>query len=99
MRDLALSQPAKFDLTTGRVWIMGVLNATPDSFYADSRISDIPQALARAETMVREGSDLLDIGGESTRPGAAPVSAEVERERVLPLIEALHQRWPQMPLS
>jgi dihydropteroate synthase len=99
MRDLALSQPARFDLTTGRVWIMGVLNATPDSFYADSRVAGIPQALAKAEAMIREGADLLDVGGESTRPGAAPISAALERERVLPLIEALRQQWPQMPLS
>jgi dihydropteroate synthase len=78
---------------------MGVLNATPDSFYPQSRVSDISQAAAKAGQMIDEGADVLDIGGESTRPGAAPVSLSEELDRVLPVVEALHQRWPSQILS
>jgi dihydropteroate synthase len=78
---------------------MGVLNATPDSFYAGSRTPALTQAISLAETMIQQGADLLDVGGESTRPGAAPVSLADESERLLPIIEALHTRWPAMPIS
>jgi len=78
---------------------MGVLNATPDSFYAGSRVPQSEEAVARAEAMVKEGADILDIGGESTRPGAAPVSLAVELSRVIPVVEALHQTLPDCPLS
>ena len=95
-----LSQPANAEfLSQGRVWIMGVLNATPDSFYPDSRALEIPDALTKAERMIQDGADVLDIGGESTRPGASPVSPSVELERVIPLIDAIHERWPHIPLS
>jgi dihydropteroate synthase len=78
---------------------MGVLNATPDSFYADSRTPDAGVALANAAQMIQEGADVMDIGGESTRPGAAPVPHDEELARVLPIIDALHARWPDIPLS
>jgi dihydropteroate synthase len=101
MRDRALSQPVNLDFlhTKGRVWIMGVLNATPDSFYADSRTLDPLDAAAKAEQMIEQGAAILDIGGESTRPGSAPVPASVELDRVLPVIDAIHQRFPATPLS
>jgi dihydropteroate synthase len=82
-----------------RAWIMGVLNATPDSFYAGARSPALPNALTHAEILIQEGADLLDIGGESTRPGAVEVPLAEELERVLPLIDALHQRWPGVFLS
>ncbi len=69
---------------------MGVLNVTPDSFSDGGRYFGRESALARARAMAGEGADLIDIGGESTRPGAAPVPEEEELRRVLPVIEALH---------
>lgn len=72
--------------------IMGVLNATPDSFYAESRVSGTESGLERALRMIDEGADILDVGGESTRPGSLAVPLEAELARVLPLIEAIRQR-------
>jgi len=76
---------------------MGIINVTPDSFSGDGLLTEgevVARALAQAEQFVRGGADILDIGGESTRPGAAPVSAEEEMARVLPVIEALsRQGW------
>jgi dihydropteroate synthase len=75
-----------------RPLVMGVLNATPDSF-SDGGLYDVPErALARAERMVAEGADLLDLGGESTRPGAAPVSPRDEAARILPTLRLLKSR-------
>ncbi len=68
---------------------MGVLNATPDSFYSPSRVSSPDEACVQARAMVDDGADILDIGGESTRPGCEPVNAAEEQARVLPLLEAL----------
>ena len=75
------------DLSQPRV--MGILNRTPDSFSDGGRFTDFDAALRHAETIVREGADLLDIGGESTRPGAEAVSEQQELDRVIPLIETL----------
>ncbi len=68
---------------------MGVLNVTPDSFSDGGRFVDVRSAIAHAHQMVEEGAAIIDIGGESTRPGAAPVSADEELERIIPVIEAL----------
>jgi dihydropteroate synthase len=77
-----------FDLsTTG--WIMGVLNVTPDSFSDGERFFQAPQALAQARKMMAAGADIIDIGGESTRPGAEPVDAVEEKRRVVPVIKEL----------
>jgi len=86
-------------LTLGRrTLIMGVLNVTPDSFYAGSTYLDSPSAIAHALDLERAGADLLDIGGESTRPGSDPVSAEAELARVLPVIEGLRGKL-RIPIS
>ncbi|MDW8106097.1 MAG: dihydropteroate synthase [Armatimonadota bacterium] len=82
-----------------RTLVMGVLNATPDSFYDGGRYTTLEAALARAEQMLAEGADILDIGGESTRPGADPVPEAEEIRRVIPLIEAIHARYPKAILS
>src|ERR1019366_2468318 len=82
-----------------RPWIMGGLNATPDSFYAGSRTPLIAAALAVADEMVQSGADVLEVGGESTRPGAAEVPVDVELERVLPVVAALRARHPALPIS
>jgi len=72
-----------------RVLVMGVINATPDSFSDGGRLLDPAQAIAAGVRMVDEGADLLDVGGESTRPGAAQVDEEEERRRVVPVIDGL----------
>jgi len=72
--------------------VMGVLNVTPDSFSDGGRFYSVEAALERAGQMIREGADLLDVGGESTRPGAAPVPTEEEIQRVVPVIQQLAAR-------
>jgi len=76
-------------LALDRVRIMGVLNVTPDSFSDGGEFRTREAAVARATTMHHEGADIIDVGGESTRPGAAPVSEKEELDRVLPVLEAL----------
>ncbi len=73
----------------GRTLIMGILNVTPDSFSDGGHYFEVDKAIARARQMVEEGADIIDIGGESTRPGALPVSVADELARVLPVIEGL----------
>ena len=80
-------------LTLGRrTHVMGVLNVTPDSFSDGGLFFDAARAVARAEEMVEEGADILDVGGESTRPGGAPVSDEEELRRVVPVVEAVARK-------
>jgi dihydropteroate synthase len=69
--------------------VMGILNVTPDSFYDGGRYADLSAAVDRAHELVSQGAEIIDIGGESTRPGAVPVSAKDELARVLPVIERL----------
>lgn len=76
-------------LDAGRTLLMGILNVTPDSFSDGGRFGDPEAAIEHARRMVDEGADILDVGGESTRPGAEPVPAEEELLRVLPLVERL----------
>ena len=79
--------------------VMGILNCTPDSFSDGGHFADSATALAHAETMLDEGADLIDVGGESTRPGSAPVSAAEERQRVVPVIIELRRRRPSATIS
>ena len=79
--------------------LMGIVNATPDSFYDGNPQNNLPALLKKCADYLSDGADILDIGGESTRPGATPVSAEEELARVLPLIKAAHAKWPKVPLS
>lgn len=72
-----------------RPLVMGILNVTPDSFSDGGRYLDAEAAVARGRAMVAEGADIVDVGGESTRPGAEPVGEAVERQRVVPVVEAL----------
>ena len=75
--------------------IMGVLNLTPDSFFEGSRASSLAHAKSSIESMMADGADIIDIGAESTRPGATPVSVEAECERLFPILEWLqHQSIP-----
>ena len=73
----------------GRPELWGILNVTPDSFSDGGRFADLDAALAQGRRMVAEGASVIDVGGESTRPGAEPVAPQVERERVLPVVAAL----------
>lgn len=78
---------------------MGILNVTPDSFYEGSRAQTDHDILERAEMMIKEGADCLDIGGYSTRPGAAVISEEEEIRRVIPAIRLVTQQFPAIPVS
>jgi len=86
-----------FDFSTPRV--MGILNITPDSFYAGSRQQNIDDALRTARKMLDEGADIIDIGGYSSRPGAEDISTKEECQRVVPVIEAVHQTFPDAIIS
>jgi dihydropteroate synthase len=81
-----------------RALLMGILNVSPDSFAEPSTARDVTTFVARALRMEADGADIIDLGGESTRPGAELVSAEIERDRVMPVVEALAGRL-RIPLS
>jgi dihydropteroate synthase len=82
-----------------RTLIMGVLNVTPDSFSDGGHFLEPICAIQRGVELVREGADWIDVGGESSRPGSQPVSAEEELRRVLPVIRSLRRKLPRVPIS
>ena len=84
---------------SGRTLVMGVVNVTPDSFSDGGRFLDADAAVKHGLRMVEEGADVLDVGGESTRPGSDPVSADEERRRVVPVVERLAKEVPETPIS
>lgn len=86
-------------LTTDRPLVMGIINITPDSFYAGSRFTDETGLLKQAEKMIQDGADLLDIGGQSSRPGASTIGIEEELHRVIGPMALLHSHFPETPLS
>ena len=79
--------------------VMGILNTTPDSFFSASRKSKMSDALKAAEQMLTEGAAILDIGGQSTRPGSEQLDASQEMERVLPIISAIRNEFPEAVIS
>lgn len=79
--------------------VMGILNLTPDSFYEASRHSNIDSAIAQAHLFIQEGASIIDIGAQSTRPGAHMEGAEIEIQRLIPYIEAIHQAYPKQLIS
>lgn len=79
-------------LSSNKTLLMGILNVTPDSFSDGGEFSSLESAVHRAEKMISQGADILDIGGESTRPGAASVSASEELQRVLPILQAVKKK-------
>ncbi|MEZ3468468.1 MAG: dihydropteroate synthase [Schaedlerella sp.] len=81
-----------------RTYIMGILNVTPDSFSDGGRFQDMDAALRHAQEMIRDGADILDVGGESTRPGHVQVSEEEEIRRVVPVIRSLKEQF-DIPVS
>ncbi len=82
-----------------RTYLMGVINVTPDSFSDGDQFNSVTAACQQAAQFVQAGADILDIGGESTRPGAAPVSSIQELERVIPVIQGIRQQGLQIPIS
>ena len=84
--------------TEHKTYIMGILNVTPDSFSDGGKWNNLDAALAHAQDMVREGADIVDVGGESTRPGHIQISEQEEIERVAPMVEALKARL-DVPVS
>ncbi|MBO7531098.1 MAG: dihydropteroate synthase, partial [Lachnospiraceae bacterium] len=81
-----------------KTYIMGILNVTPDSFSDGGRYNSVQAALKHAEEMVSEGVDIIDVGGESTRPGYTPVDSEEEAARVVPVIKEL-RKYFNIPIS
>lgn len=79
--------------------VMGILNATPDSFYNKGRDSSLDALLANAEKMLRDGAAILDIGGASTKPGSALIDPGEEQDRILPVVAAIHQHFPEAWMS
>jgi dihydropteroate synthase len=100
-RDAAASGLTRID----RLWprsrplVMGVINRTPDSFSDGGTSFELDDALRRAEEIVESGADIIDVGGESTRPGADPVETTEELRRVVPVISEIRRRWPEVVLS
>lgn len=88
-RDIILDHPI----------VMGILNVTPDSFSDGGNFFSADSAIEHAESMIAEGADIIDIGGESTRPGAVAVREDEERRRVKPLVRTLRQVFPDIPIS
>lgn len=88
-----LWQTSKRNVDLSQPIVMGILNITPDSFSDGGRFADLDAALARAEEMIGEGAAIIDVGGESTRPGSAIVAEQVEIDRVVPVIEAISSRF------
>src|SRR5437867_23883 len=87
----------RFRLKLDRPLVMGIVNVTPDSFSDGGRYADFNSALRHARELIAEGNDILDLGGESTRPGAAPVAEAEELRRIVPLVEALREN--NVPIS
>ncbi len=79
--------------------VMGILNATPDSFFKGSRMELLDQGVQKAIEMAHQGAAILDIGGQSTRPGAELITEQNEIDRVVPLIQAIHAALPHLPIS
>ena len=79
--------------------VMGIINATPDSFYEESRKINIDTAVAKATEMINEGATIIDIGGQTTKPGSEPITAGEEIERVLPIIKEINKTFPEVFIS
>ena len=89
-RTLGMTRVGRSEFRWGeRTYVMGIVNVTPDSFSGDGLASDVRAAVGQARRFVDEGADIIDVGGESTRPGAQPVDVDEERRRVLPSIERI----------
>jgi len=86
-------------LTLDRPRVMGILNVTPDSFFDGGKFDQLEHALQQTQRMIAEGADIIDIGGMSSRPGAAVISSDEELDRVLPVVQAIRTSFPDIALS
>ena len=86
-------------LVIDKPFVMGILNITQDSFYSGSRFNDMPSVLRQFESMMRHGADIIDIGGQSTRPGSKRIDVEEELSRVIPVISSLKKEFPSAIIS
>jgi len=86
-------------LVVDKPLVMGIINTTPDSFYQGSRFTGTDSLLHQAELMLKQGADIIDIGGQSTRPGSARITADEELQRVSGAIEVLHKNFPEAIIS
>lgn len=86
-------------LVVDKPLVMGIINTTPDSFYAGSRYTEVDAVVKQAEQMLSDGADILDIGGQSTRPGSERITAEEELKRIAGGIEAIHKNFPETIIS
>ncbi len=89
----------KINLKFDKTYIMGILNVTPDSFYDGGKYFESELALEKAKSIIKEGADIIDIGGESTRPGSQRISVEEEKKRVLPVIESIRKENKEILIS
>jgi dihydropteroate synthase len=87
------------EFSLDRAYVMGILNITPDSFSDGGKYFNRESAISYAETMIEDGADIIDIGGESTRPGAESISVDEELNRVIPVIEKIRNEYPDIILS
>ena len=88
----------EFNMTNNDVYIMGILNVTPDSFSDGGKFNTLDKALYRVEEMIKEGASIIDVGGESTRPGYNKIDENEEIERVVAIIRAIKDRF-DIPVS
>jgi len=96
-RESIIIQDKLFDLSI--VKVMGILNVTPDSFHDGGLHNSTENALLKVEQMQAEGVDIIDIGGQSTRPGAKQISAQEEWQRIASTLKTVRQKWPKLPIS
>nr|BAL58205.1 dihydropteroate synthase [uncultured prokaryote] len=80
-------------INSKKIMIMGIINLTPDSFYSKSRSHSFKEGVENAIRLIEEGADIIDLGGESTRPGALPVDENEEKKRVIPVLKELRKNW------
>ncbi|HJS53428.1 MAG TPA: dihydropteroate synthase [Chitinophagaceae bacterium] len=86
-------------LVVDKPLVMGIINATPDSFFGESRFSGVDEIVIQAEKMLNDGADIIDVGGQSTRPGSELISEDEEIKRVVPAIKAITERFPEAFVS
>ena len=91
--------PFSFRRQPSQSGLMAIVNVTPDSFHESSRQSSVSEAISNAQMMIQAGAEIIDIGGESTRPGSQPVSIEQELERVIPVISGIREVEPSVSIS
>src|SRR6188474_2170192 len=86
-------------LVIDKPFVMGIINATPDSFFGGSRFNGVDEIVTEAEKMLTDGADIIDIGGQSTRPGSELIHADEEVKRVVPAIKTIAHKFPKAFIS